>query len=232
MISPTLEVELGLVAELSRSAPAPGRLVIGMDEVGRGAVAGPVAVGAVAIDPASVDVPDGLRDSKLLTEKRREALYPVVTGWGAARGVGLATAREVDELGIVAALGIAGARALVRLHEAGVPIPVCVVLLDGSHDWLTPALRHAPLVRTRVKADRDCASVAGASVLAKVHRDRLMAASDIEHPGYGWARNKGYGAPDHLAAVRVAGPSPLHRLSFLGNHLPGGDGTSTVPATA
>ncbi|NLG63399.1 MAG: ribonuclease HII, partial [Candidatus Cloacimonetes bacterium] len=152
-------------------------LVIGMDEVGRGAVAGPVAVGAVAVDPTVVLVPDGLRDSKLLTERRREALYPVVTVWGTAHGVGLASSREVDELGIVRALGLAGARALLQLHEAGVAIAASLVLLDGSHDWLTPALRHPPGVRTRVKADRDCASVAGASVLAKVHRDRIMATS-------------------------------------------------------
>ncbi|HWL02399.1 MAG TPA: ribonuclease HII [Microbacteriaceae bacterium] len=232
MIAPTLEVELELVAQLGARMRTEGGLIIGMDEVGRGAVAGPVAVGAVALDPAAVEVPDGLRDSKLLTERRREALYPVVTGWGTARGVGLASSQEVDELGIIGALGLAGARALVRLHEAGVGIRASVVLLDGSHDWLTPALRHAPRIRTRVKADRDCASVAGASVLAKVHRDRLMATSDIEHPGYGWARNKGYGAPDHLAAVRSAGPSPLHRLTFLGNHLASIDGPSGAAATA
>lgn len=232
MIVPTLEAELGLAAELGSAMRGGGGLVIGMDEVGRGAVAGPVAVGVVALDPAAVDVPDGLRDSKLLTERRREALYPIVTTWGTARGVGLASSREVDELGIVGALGLAGARALVQLHEAGVGIAASVVLLDGAHDWLTPALRHAPMVRTRVKADRDCASVAGASVLAKVHRDRLMATSDIEHPGYGWARNKGYGAPEHLAAVRADGPSPLHRLTFLGNHLPAAAAPSAAPATA
>lgn len=232
MTAPSLDVELGLAGELRRVPGMGGGLVIGMDEVGRGAVAGPVAVGAVALDPAIVEIPAGLRDSKLLTERRREALYPVMTGWGTARGVGLASSQEVDELGIVAALGLAGARALVQLHGAGVPIPASIVLLDGAHDWLTPALRHAPRVRTRVKADRDCASVAGASVLAKVHRDRLMVTSDIEHPGYGWARNKGYGAPDHLAAVRAVGPSPLHRLSFLGNHLASGREPSRPSTTA
>lgn len=218
MTAPTLEVELELVRQLRRRAP--DGLVIGMDEVGRGAVAGPVAVGAVALDPAGVSVPEGLKDSKLLSERRRHALRPVLQVWGSARAVGLASASEVDELGIVGALGLAGARALVALHEAGVRIPSSVVLLDGSHDWLTPALSHPPAVRTRVKADRDCASVAGASVLAKVHRDTLMETSDIEFPGYDWARNKGYGAPGHLAAVRSAGPSPIHRISFLANHLP------------
>lgn len=232
MTEPTLDVEHALVAEFAQTMGPAGGLVIGMDEVGRGAVAGPVAVGAVALHPAAVAVPTGLRDSKLLTERRREALYPVVTVWGTARSVGLASSQEVDDLGIIGALGLAGARALVQLHHAGVGVAGSVVLLDGSHDWLTPALRHAPRVRTRVKADRDCASVAGASVLAKVHRDRLMATSDIEHPGYGWARNKGYGAPDHLAAVRTAGPSPLHRLSFLGNYLAVADEPSGAALTA
>jgi len=230
--TPTLEFEAQLIAQLRADQRMAAGLVIGMDEVGRGAVAGPVAVGAVAVDPAVVLVPDGLRDSKLLTERRREALYPVLTVWGTARGVGLASSREVDELGIVRALGLAGARALLQLHEAGVAIAASLVLLDGSHDWLTPALRHPPGVRTRVKADRDCASVAGASVLAKVHRDRIMATSDIEHPGYGWASNKGYGAPEHLAAIRATGPSPLHRLSFLGNHLGAGLEPSRAIATA
>lgn len=232
MIAPTLEFELELLAELRDIGHAGRGLIIGMDEVGRGAVAGPVAVGVLALDPLNAVVPDGLRDSKLLSERRREALYPVVAAWGAAGCVGLATSGEVDEFGIVAALGLAGARALVGLHDAGVAIASSLVLLDGSHDWLTPALRHPPAVRTRIKADRDCASVAGASVLAKVHRDRLMATSDIDHPGYGWARNKGYGAPEHLAAVRAAGASPLHRLSFLGNHLVAGGKPSGAVATA
>ncbi len=152
MTSPTLEVEHAIAASL-----AFGGLVIGMDEVGRGAVAGPVAVGVVAVDPIGLEVPTGLRDSKLLTEARREALHPVVSVWGTARAVGLASAEEVDAQGIIGALGLAGARALVALHEAGVAIPSSVVLLDGSHDWLTPVLTRAPRVVTRVKADRDCA---------------------------------------------------------------------------
>jgi len=201
-----------------------GGLVIGMDEVGRGALAGPVAVGVVALHPAGATVPRGLRDSKLLTERRRELLHPVLSGWGLARAVGLASAEEVDALGIVAALGHAGARALATLRRADIRIEDSVVLLDGSHDWLSPVLGelqdsgpgHAGRVVTRVRADRDCASVAAASVLAKVHRDRIMVTSDIEHPGFGWAANKGYGSPAHFAALRATGPSPLHRRSFLG----------------
>ena len=212
MTEPTLLAELALAPGL-----AAGGLVIGVDEVGRGALAGPVAVGVVALDPAAVVIPHGLRDSKLLTEARREALHPTVAGWGSARAVGLATHEEIDGFGIIGALGRAGARALLALREAGVPLGRCVALLDGSHDWLTPALPRAMRVVTRIKADRECAAVAAASVLAKVHRDRMMAAADIEHPGYGWAANKGYGSPEHVAAILAAGPSPLHRLTFLRN---------------
>jgi ribonuclease HII len=90
-----------------------------------------------------------------------------------------------------------------------------VVVLDGNHDYLTPALSTPPRITTRVKADRDCASVAAASVIAKVHRDRMMIAADDEHPGYGWAGNKGYGSTAHYAALTELGPSPLHRLTWL-----------------
>jgi ribonuclease HII len=189
--------------------------VIGCDEVGRGAIAGPVAVGLGAVHLECGEMPVGLRDSKLLSEKRREALYPTATSWVQAHAVGLADAREVDEIGIVAALGLAGRRALTALHEAGVGIMSSVVVLDGNHDYLTPALATPPRITTRVKADRDCASVAAASVIAKVHRDRMMIAADDEHPGYGWAGNKGYGSTAHYAALTELGPSPLHRLTWL-----------------
>lgn len=205
---PTLEFEREL-----HDSGAPW--VLGCDEVGRGAIAGPVAVGISAVGPACDAMPTGLRDSKMLSEKRREELYPRAMEWTHTSAVGLATALEVDHLGIVAALGLAGRRALVHLHEAGVAILDSVVLLDGSHDWLTPALTSAPRVVTRVKADRDCASVAAASVIAKVHRDRMMIASDLDHPGYGWTGNKGYGSASHYAALEALGPSPLHRLTWL-----------------
>lgn len=189
--------------------------VVGCDEVGRGAIAGPVAVGVSAVLALCDEHPAGLRDSKMLTEKRREALYPLAQAWSHASAVGLAEAEEVDRLGIVQALGLAGRRALVHLHDAGVRILDSVVLLDGSHDWLTPALQVAPKVVTRIKADRDCASVAAASVIAKVHRDRMMIAYDEAFPGYGWAGNKGYGSAAHFTALGELGPSPQHRLTWL-----------------
>ena len=175
---PTLEIERAM-------HDTGAAWVLGCDEVGRGAIAGPVAVGVSAVAAPCAELPPGLRDSKMLSEKRREALYPEAVAGSHASAVGLADAAEVDTLGIVAALGLAGRRALVQLHEAGVRILDSIVLLDGSHDWLTPALSAAPRVVTRVKADRDCGSVAAASVIAKVHRDRMMIAFDAEHPGSG-----------------------------------------------
>lgn len=215
IVEPTLDVELELVAEGAD-------LVIGCDEVGRGAIAGPVAVGAFAIVPGDGGMPAGLRDSKLLSERRREAILPAVQQWGVARSVGLASAIEIDRIGIVASLALAAHRALVAIAPqlAGASAPV--VLLDGSHDWLAPVLRERPLpgvprigVTTRVKADRDCASVAAASVLAKVHRDRLMIDADAREPGYGWAGNKGYGAATHFAAIAELGATDLHRRTWL-----------------
>lgn len=188
------------------------RVVAGMDEVGRGALAGPVSVGVVAVDLATRTGPKGVADSKLLSPAARTALLPALHRWGVARAVGHATAAEIDEVGIIAALRLAGRRALTALE-----VEVDVVLLDGSHDWLGPSTG-GPAVRTKVKADRTCASVAAASVLAKCERDALMVALATEHPGYGWAENKGYGAPEHLAALRGSGPSPLHRRSW---RLPG-----------
>lgn len=189
--------------------------VLGCDEVGRGAIAGPVAVGISAVRITCGPHPEGLRDSKMLSEKRREAMAPLAAQWCEASAVGLAEAAEVDSVGIIAALGLAGRRALAQLHGLGVGILDSVVVLDGSHDYLTPALVTPPRIVTRIKADRDCASVAAASVIAKVHRDRLMIGYDDVHPGYSWTANKGYGSAAHYAGLEAHGPSPLHRLSWL-----------------
>jgi ribonuclease HII len=191
------------------------RYVIGCDEVGRGAIAGPVAVGLCVVDVSVGAMPVGLRDSKLLTEKRREELAPLAASWALFSAVGLATAAEVDAVGIIAALGLAGKRALVSLHEAGAAVRDGMILLDGSHDWLSPALATPLAITTRVKADRDCASVAAASVVAKVHRDRLMIDAHEQTPGYGWASNKGYGSADHFAAIAELGATDFHRRTWL-----------------
>jgi ribonuclease HII len=208
VVDPTREFEAALHAEGAR-------YVIGCDEVGRGAIAGPVGVGLCVVDQYLGEHPVGLRDSKMLSEKKRELIAPLAAGWALFSAVGLASAEEVDTLGIMVSLGLAGKRALLQLHEAGASITESVLLLDGSFDWLTPVLSTPLRVRTRVKADRDCVSVAAASVVAKVHRDRLMIEADARYPGYGWAGNKGYGSADHYAAIDSLGPSELHRKTWL-----------------
>jgi ribonuclease HII len=207
-VDPTLEFEKLLHSEGAR-------YVIGCDEVGRGAIAGPVAVGLCVVDATVGPMPVGLRDSKLLSEKRREELAPLAARWGRHTAVGLASALEVDTVGIMVALGLAGKRALTKLHEVGVDVRDSVILLDGSFDWLTPALQSPLPLRTRIKADRDCASVAAASVVAKVHRDRLMIDAHETHPRYGWVSNKGYGSTGHFAAIAEFGPTDLHRHTWL-----------------
>ena len=145
---PTLDVE----SELHASG---ARFVIGCDEVGRGAIAGPVGVGVCVVDVSVGVHPTGLRDSKMLSEKRREELAPLAAGWALYSAVGLASADEVDALGIMVCLGLAGKRALAQLHELGASITDSVLLLDGSFDWLSPALKSPLRVRTRIKADRE-----------------------------------------------------------------------------
>ncbi len=191
------------------------RLVIGMDEVGRGAIAGPVAVGLSIVDVDTRTAPEGLKDSKLLAEPRREELQPKVARWARHAAVGMASNERIEQIGIIAALGLAARRAIDAIRNEGVDLTGAVVLLDGSHDWLTPAIDGALPVTMKVKADRTCAAVAAASVLAKVHRDRLMIVSDAVHPGYAWTSNKGYASAEHYAGIERVGASPLHRWSWL-----------------
>lgn len=213
MTVPNLAVERALLGRTG--------CVIGVDEVGRGAIAGPLAVGACAVTAASLeqDAPAGLRDSKLLTPARREALAPDVASWAFATGIGWASAAEIDEFGITQCLAAAAMRALASLWEQGVPVDTAAVLLDGSHDWLSPLLS-APLdVTVRAKADRDCTSVAAASVIAKVARDARMRELSASFPAYDWAKNKGYGSAAHRDAVREHGPCAEHRHTWLGRIL-------------
>lgn len=217
--SPTLRHERVLLGNGAR-------LVAGMDEVGRGALAGPVSVGVVVVDAATRTAPQGLTDSKLLTAAARESLVPQVRRWGVAWAVGHAGPAEIDAHGIVAALRLAGRRALAQVRRSCGEIDV--VLLDGSHDWLSrpdvdlfeaadldadPGERD-PAVRTLVKADLQCSSVAAASVLAKVERDGLLSRLARQYPVYSWDQNKGYAAPAHLDALRRLGPTPQHRRSW------------------
>jgi ribonuclease HII len=202
--------------------------VVGSDEVGRGALSGPVTAGVVVVDPSTGRQPTGLRDSKLLSPAEREALVPRIRRWAVGAAVGHASAAEIDRFGILAALRLAGERALGQLPEAP-PL----VLLDGNYDWYTRppcpsvweqfggcgadpgARRAAPAqVVLRIKADLVCASVAAASVLAKVDRDRLMTELAPSYPEYGWDENKGYATPHHTAALRALGPCDEHRRSW------------------
>jgi ribonuclease HII len=215
---PSLRVERALQREGHR-------VLAGMDEVGRGALAGPVTVGVVIIDETCGTAPQGVKDSKLLVPHARTTMVPRIQRWAVAYGVGHASADEIDEVGIIAALRLAGVRAL---GEAG--IRPDLVILDGNHDWLTApedvgllaftddAPVATPPVSTMIKADLTCSSVAAASVLAKVTRDAIMVGLGGEHPAYGWVENKGYAAPEHLDALRRLGPCELRRRSW---RLPG-----------
>jgi ribonuclease HII len=210
-------------------------LLCGVDEVGRGALSGPVTVGMVVVDASVRRSLNGVRDSKLLTPAARDALVPRIHRWAVAYAVGHASAAEIDEVGIIAALRRAGLRAL-----ASLPVRPDAVLLDGKHDWLTPPPQDSlfeepvdvsvPPVTMRVKADLTCASVAAASVLAKVERDAIMAGLGALHPRYGWAGNKGYASPDHLAALRDHGPCEEHRRSWRLPEAAGQGGDAPVAA--
>ncbi|MEY4320782.1 MAG: hypothetical protein RLZZ471_723 [Actinomycetota bacterium] len=202
------------------------KYVLGIDEVGRGAIAGPVAVGVAVIDIAKLSEPwpAKLRDSKLLSEKVREELFEPTGQWVSQWAVGMASAKEIDDQGIVWCLEAAAKRAIDQLN---VNFGEVHAILDGSHNWLA----RAPFkVKVQTKADRDCASVAAASVLAKVTRDRLMIDLGKDFNGYGLEGHKGYASASHIAALRELGPSQEHRLTWLTRILTDSDLTVTEEA--
>lgn len=232
--------------------------IIGLDEVGRGALAGPVMVGAVAVgirQLAQESIPQGLADSKLLTHARREGLFEPLQSWASAWSVGSCTNQEIDQWGIGYALGIAALKALQHveeqlfdvnqqtmqvsqavLHSENIKKPMTAnhaqtmapcriaAILDGPFNYIdkvantfeAPELTVPVHVQTLVKADRKCASVAAAAVLAKVLRDRMMVAlsDDPQYAAYEWDHNKGYGSQAHRDAIAHLGPSDLHRTSW------------------
>ncbi|WP_345750452.1 ribonuclease HII [Microbacterium rhizophilus] len=205
---PTLSLERRLLRETP--------LVFACDEVGRGALAGPVAVGASVVDARSARrrVPVGLRDSKLVPEPRRAEVAERASEWVLASAIGWAEAEEIDEVGIIRALGLAAVRALAALEELGFAPATGVVLLDGNHDYINPVAASRLAVRPVIKADRDCASASAASVIAKVARDARMVALHDDHPAYEWQSNKGYASAVHRAAIREVGLSAHHRRSW------------------
>ncbi len=189
----------------TRLRAAGARRIAGVDEAGRGPLAGPVVAAAVILRADAI--PEGLNDSKLLSVPRREALHASLTGC-AEIGVGIASVEEIDTLNILRAAHLAMLRALADLH------PVCHALIDGNmlpRDIACPA---EPVV----KGDARCLSIAAASIVAKCVRDRIMVDLAQQHPGYGWETNAGYATPAHRRALENLGATPHHRRSFAPVH--------------
>lgn len=175
-------------------------MIAGVDEAGRGPLAGPVVAAAVVLCTGGIA---GLADSKKLTARAREALFEQIN----ARchvGIGLASVEEIDRLNILWATMLAMERAVAALG-----VPPAEVLVDGNRcpAWCWPS-------RAIIGGDASEPAISAASIIAKVTRDRMMVVADAAHPGYGWAANKGYGSAQHMAALAALGPSPLHRRSF------------------
>lgn len=197
----TAAERLSEITEMDRGLWAQGTVFAGIDEAGRGPLAGPVSAGC-CIMPAEPLIP-GIDDSKKLSEKKREALYEQILETAVYARVAYATAEEIDELNILEATRLAMAR-------AAADAPCGLFLLD--------AMEHVPLPgeqRAIIHGDALCYSIAAASILAKVARDRLMRELDEKYPQYGFAKHKGYGTAEHIAALRQYGPCPEHRSLFV-----------------
>lgn len=178
-------------------------LVCGIDEAGRGPLMGPVCAAAVILPP-HFEI-EGLNDSKKLTEKKREALFPIITSSAVAYGIAYATEKEIDELNILNATMLAMNRAIKALS-----VKADFALIDGncSRSIEIPS-------KTIVGGDAKCPSISAASILAKVSRDRLCYELDKKYPEYGFAKHKGYGTKEHMDALKKFGPCPCHRMTFL-----------------
>ena len=178
-------------------------VICGVDEAGRGPLAGPVCAAAVIL-PDHLELP-GLNDSKKLSDKKRRELFPLIKEQAIAYGIGLASEKEIDEINILQATFLAMERAIAQLEGKA-----DLALIDGNRakDFGLP-------VKTVVKGDSLSASIAAASILAKVTRDDMMEAYAGEYPGYGFEVHKGYGTKAHYAALTEKGPSPIHRMTFL-----------------
>lgn len=179
------------------------RHVCGIDEAGRGPLSGPVVAAACVLEPGT-EIP-GLNDSKKLTPKKRDLLYDLVIERATDFAVGFATPEEIDSINILNATMLAMRRAIAALKE-----PADYALVDGNciRDYPIPA-------GAIIKGDSLSMSVAAASILAKVTRDRLCLEDDRQYPMYGFAKHKGYGTAEHIAALRTYGPCPIHRKTFL-----------------
>lgn len=178
-------------------------VVVGIDEVGRGSWAGPLTIGAVVV-PKDRRLYK-LRDSKQLTEPEREAMFDRIAEWAEAWSVGHATHNECDRLGMSAAQKLAARRAIAALGR-----PVDAVILDGNWDFVGH-----PVTRKLIRGDAKCLSIAAASILAKVTRDRIMRSQAEMYPGFDFEFNKGYPCPKHRTALQGYGPTSIHRRSWV-----------------
>jgi ribonuclease HII len=222
-MSPSLELEKSFFEQGKKA-------VAGIDEVGRGCLAGPVSIGVCLVNPQTVDIPKGLQDSKLISAKIREDLVPQIKDWALDYAIGHSSNKEIDSLGLSVALRLAAGRAL-----AGLKNKPDAVILDGKHNWLlgkNPDLfQDFPMdvkveldnldnflekmtITSKIKADQSCASVSAASVLAKVERDALITQLAQNYKEYGWDSNKGYASAVHLSAIERLGPTEYHRISW------------------
>ena len=179
------------------------KVICGVDEAGRGPLAGPVCAAAVIL-PEHLEIP-GLTDSKKLTDKKRRELFPIIKEQAIAYGIGLASEQEIDEINILQATFLAMQRALDKLT-----VKPDLALIDGNREK-----DFGVSVKTVVKGDSLSMNIAAASILAKVTRDDLMVQLAEEYPQYGFEIHKGYGTKAHYAALRSHGASPIHRMSFL-----------------
>jgi len=183
-----------------------GGPVAGIDEAGRGPWAGPVVAAAVILD-IERRAPNGLNDSKQLTELQREALYDTVMRRATAWGIGIADVGEIDTINIRQATHLAMQRAMEAMCAKGHGVSAAIVDGDDLPPLAVPA-------KAMVDGDARAYAIAAASIIAKVTRDRMMAELDALHPGYGFAQHKGYGTRAHAAALKSLGPCPIHRVSF------------------
>jgi ribonuclease HII len=202
---PTLDVERQLLRE------GGSQVLIAIDEVGRGALAGPVTLGAVMVNSETSDPPPGVRDSKQITAKKRAQLVPGITNW-AKHTIVHVSPQRIDHVGITRALGEGAVEAVLRIL-ASEPHFVATVLLDGNFDYVSP-VDDTWRVCTVIRGDAVCASIAAASILAKEARDAMMRDLHGTSPQYGWDRNVGYGTALHRAAIGQWGVTPHHRRTW------------------
>lgn len=198
----TAAERLSEITEMDRGLWAQGIVFAGIDEAGRGPLAGPVAAGCCIMPAEPLLL--GVDDSKKISEKKREALYEQILETAVYARVGFASAREIDELNILGATRLA-------MSRAAADAPCGLFLVDGTVDGLDVRGEQ----RAIVHGDALCYSIAAAAILAKVSRDRLMREMDGQYPQYGFAKHKGYGTAEHIAALRQYGPCPEHRALFI-----------------